>query len=76
MGDWKLVADHAKPFELYDMRTDRSETRNLAAQYPGKVREMERAWTRHMEEFRAVSVSGQPVGQAVVPEREPENPPD
>jgi hypothetical protein len=37
---------------------------------------MERAWTRHMEEFRAVSVSGQPVGQAVVPEREPENPPD
>ena len=53
MGDWKLVADHKKPFELYDMRTDRSETHDLAADHPDKVRELEQAWTQHMEQFLA-----------------------
>jgi arylsulfatase len=57
VGDWKLVAAERAPWELYDLRSDRSETRNLAAKYPDKVRELDQAWTRHMEEYRAL---GQP----------------
>ena len=41
-------------WELYDLTTDRSESRNLAAQYPDKVKELEGVWVRHMEEFRAL----------------------
>ncbi|MGA2864872.1 MAG: arylsulfatase [Verrucomicrobiota bacterium] len=52
-GDWKLVADHQSPWELYDLRTDRSESTNLAALHPEMAKELERAWTAQMEEFRA-----------------------
>jgi arylsulfatase len=55
VGAWKLVADHLKPWELYDLRTDRSETHNLAAQQLGKVKELERVWTQSMEEFAALA---------------------
>ena len=53
VGNWKLVADRQNPWELYDLRTDRSESRNLATDHPDKVEELEQAWTKHMEEFRA-----------------------
>ena len=53
VGDWKLVADHKSPWELYDLRTDRSESSNLAARHPEKVQELERAWTTQMEAFSA-----------------------
>jgi arylsulfatase len=54
-GDWKLVSDHQNPWELYNLRTDRAESRNLAIKNPGKVRELERIWTRHLQEFRALA---------------------
>lgn len=76
IGDWKLVADHEKPFELYDMGSDRSESRNLAADHPGKVQEMEAAWTRHAEEFRAQATQGLPPGQSAKNDREPRYQPD
>ena len=31
-GDWKLVADHDKPWELYNIAQDRSEQRDLSEQ--------------------------------------------
>ncbi len=40
-GDWKLVAELNQPWELYDLKTDRSETENLASNYPAKVKELE-----------------------------------
>ncbi len=52
-GDWKLVADHAKPWELYDLSRDRSEMHDLAKENPAKVGELEKQWTQHMEEFKA-----------------------
>ena len=55
VGDWKLVSDHQNPWELYNLHTDRAESRNLAIKNPGKVRELERIWTRHLEEFRALA---------------------
>ena len=54
-GDWKLVADHKHPWELYNLRKDRSESINLAAEHPEKVEELEQLWTKHMEEFRALA---------------------
>jgi arylsulfatase len=60
VGDWKLVAAKDSPWELYDLRTDRSESRNLAAQKPDKVRELEGAWTRHLEEFRRLALEDLP----------------
>ncbi len=46
---WKLVAERGKDWELYDLKADRTEQRNLAGAQPEKVRELEvdyQAWTR------------------------------
>lgn len=44
-GDMKLVWDKlVKEWELYDLSTDRTETRNLAEKEPEKVGEMVAAW--------------------------------
>jgi len=56
IGDWKLVADHQKPWELFDLGKDRSETKNLASVYPEKVKEMEQAWIKHGEELHALAM--------------------
>ncbi len=60
LGDWKLVADHQSPWELYDLRGDRCESRDLAAEHPQQVKELEQEWLRHMQEFRAQSAGGEP----------------
>jgi arylsulfatase len=43
-GDMKLVAEYGKPWELYDLARDRSETKNLAAERPEIVRELSSAY--------------------------------
>ena len=53
VGDWKLVAAKDEPWELYDLATDRTETRDLAAQQPEKVRELAGRWQRMHDEFAA-----------------------
>jgi arylsulfatase len=55
VGDWKLVAPAQAPWELYDLRSDRAESKNLAAEHPEKVEELQQAWTRHADEFRALA---------------------
>jgi arylsulfatase len=52
MGDWKLVCAANGPWELYDLGADRGEMRNLAAQYPDRVRDMAARWQACEEEFR------------------------
>ncbi|XZE55021.1 arylsulfatase [Planctomycetaceae bacterium SH139] len=49
VGDWKLVAARDTDWELYDLRTDRAEQRNLAAKMPGKVRELAALWQEHTD---------------------------
>jgi arylsulfatase len=54
VGDWKLVAaGENAPWELYDLAHDRTETTDLAAKYPEKVRELEKLWTAKRDEFFA-----------------------
>ncbi len=53
VGDEKLVAAKGKPWELYDLATDRTETRDLASQQPEKVRELAGHWQRMHDEFAA-----------------------
>lgn len=44
-GDWKLVTLGAKkPWELYNIKNDRSETHNLAGQYPELVEKLKNKW--------------------------------
>ncbi len=44
MGRWKLVAARGRPWELYDLETDRTETNNLAGQHPERVETMTGAY--------------------------------
>jgi arylsulfatase len=60
VGDWKLVADHKLPWELYNLKDDRSETKNLAGQLPGKVKEMEEIWISHAKELDGLSKQDPP----------------
>ena len=55
LGKWKLVAAKDAPWELFDLSTDRAETKNLAAETPDKVRALEAAWLARVEEFRALA---------------------
>jgi arylsulfatase A-like enzyme len=43
-GRWKLVREHGLPWELYDLASDRSELRDLAAERPGLAAELAADW--------------------------------
>ncbi len=43
-GDWKLVAVFRGEWELYDLAADRTETNNLAAKMPEKIKELSAQW--------------------------------
>jgi arylsulfatase A-like enzyme len=43
-GDWKLVARTGRPWELYDMRRDRSETTNFLEKDPAKADQLRAEW--------------------------------
>ncbi len=64
MGDWKLVANQDKPWELYDLSKDRSETKNLAVAHPEKVKELEKAWTKHAAKLHALALQDPPKEQS------------
>ena len=55
LGDWKLVAAKEDPWELYDLSTDRAESRDLANQRPDKVEELEAVWNRELEGMRRLT---------------------
>ncbi len=54
-GDWKLVRDRdTLPWELYNLRSDPGETRDLAAANPEKLRELRQVMEAHMTRAYAV----------------------
>ncbi len=55
VGDWKLVArGPAAPWELYDLKADRTETQNLAATHPDRVKELAAKWETHAKRTGAI----------------------
>ncbi|NND98293.1 MAG: sulfatase-like hydrolase/transferase [Pirellulaceae bacterium] len=54
-GEWKLVREYKKPWELYDLSTDRTEMNDLSATMPEKRKEMIALWeawaTKHQVAF-------------------------
>ena len=59
-GDWKLVSryDYKKnvelPWELYDIKNDRSETINLAKKYPEKYAELQNVYNHWAREVQVI----------------------
>lgn len=55
VGDSKLVAEreNAETWELYDLRSDRIESRDQAAEQPDRVEQMARKWRELEATFRA-----------------------
>lgn len=50
VGDWKIVAaGKESPWELYDLKSDRTETRNLAKEHPEKVKELAELWQKQLD---------------------------
>ncbi len=43
-GNWKLVRDYPKPWELYNLALDRSELNDVAGHHPELVAELGAAW--------------------------------
>lgn len=43
-GRWKLVREYKKPWELYDLSVDRTESQDLSETYPDKRQEMIESW--------------------------------
>jgi arylsulfatase len=43
-GNWKLVREYQKPWELYDLSKDRTEMNNLAKLNAAKLQEMITMW--------------------------------
>ncbi len=51
VGDWKLVSDSNKAWELYNLSKDRTEQDNLAEQMPERVQEMSNRWEKFTQSF-------------------------
>jgi arylsulfatase len=63
-GSWKLVAAGAEgPWELYDMRTDRCERRNLVAAQPALAGELADLWRKRDQEYVRQREEAPPTGK-------------
>jgi arylsulfatase len=56
VGNWKIVAaGKDAAWELYDLKTDRGESHDLATQQPDKVRQLAKIWTEQFEAYCALA---------------------
>ena len=61
VGDWKIVAaGKDSPWELYNLRTDRSESKNVASEHPERVRELADQWTRQTAQYSTLALKDLP----------------
>ena len=54
-GDWKLVGQRNEPWELYNIRRDRTELKNLAENHPSKFKDLRAKWDRWAEKVNVLS---------------------
>jgi arylsulfatase len=63
VANWKIVAAGATAeWELYDLKTDRGESNDLAAAEPKRVRDLAQIWTKHFNEFFKMAGQDVPPG--------------
>lgn len=55
VGDWKLVGQRDADWELYDMASDRSETRNLASSEKERFSELKSTWDKWAERVNVLT---------------------
>ena len=61
VGDWKIVSKGGDgAWELYNLAVDRTETRNLAADQPDRVKDLAAIWERRDQEYQRQGASGKP----------------
>ncbi|HOX59006.1 MAG TPA: arylsulfatase [Candidatus Paceibacterota bacterium] len=66
-GKWKLVWDvELRRWELYDLEADRTETKDLAARHPARVRKLAAAYDRWA---RATGHTGEPPTRKPAPQK-------
>lgn len=53
IGDWKISSLPNQAWELFKINEDHTETNNLAAQYPAKVKELAAAWEKQYKRVMA-----------------------
>ncbi|MCL5269336.1 MAG: arylsulfatase [bacterium] len=64
VGDWKLVSKGQDgPWELYDLKTDRGESHDLAAAKPVMVKDLAALWQRREDEYRQLAGPPQPLNR-------------
>jgi arylsulfatase len=69
VGDWKLVRKGRNgPWELYDLKADRTELHDLAAAQPDRVRDLSTRWTQWAHRAQVLPApgdagGGQPAGR-------------
>jgi arylsulfatase A-like enzyme len=69
-GDWKIVAaGKDAAWELYDLSSDRSETKNLAADKSEKLKELVALWTKQFEDYSALALKDAPLDQKKDPKK-------
>jgi arylsulfatase len=77
VGDWKLVSAGQEkgdgPWELFDLRNDRSETTNLAERHPAKVQELAALWQKCEDQFR--QQAGPPEPKKIPAKKKPDKKP-
>jgi arylsulfatase len=57
-GRWKLVAKENKPWELYDLRNDRTEQNDLIAREPKRARELAAQWDAYAARAHVLPLGG------------------
>jgi hypothetical protein len=71
-GDWKLIRlfhdadDQSDRFELYNLHDDLGETKDLAAQFPDKVKELNALIDTHLRETHSIVPDKNPAYNALV----------
>jgi arylsulfatase A-like enzyme len=60
VGDYKAVQPNGGDWEVYDLKTDRAESQNLAQKRPSLAKELIGTWEAKMEEFRKVAMMDLP----------------
>jgi arylsulfatase A-like enzyme len=64
-GDWKLVAKGwSSPWELFNLKDDRTEMNNLVKQYPERAAAMEKRWLAHAQRTNILPWPWGPYGSA------------